>query len=347
MTQYLPPGPVLAVSYVVWYAASAVVSKMAVISGAVTFNTGLSVLLTELCKFCISLALLAVTAKSARIAETMQSISLRSLWRDAVPAFLYCMSNNIIYFVYSKLFISDVVVLSTIRLAIMAGLTYYFFGRGLKAQQFFALLIFIAAVYLVTNGSNESSPGAPPSGVGPPQVALSEGSVKRGRRRLLTFLGDKEAATNENNSGSNDDKFVALLFTLAVCLNNSFASIWSEMLLKERDNPHLAGARMYAFGIIFNACVSLVFHQYRAPTGASPFFGWTLWVGLDVVMNAGDGLLCAFLLKTFDQFVKIICTQTAAVATFGVEMVLLGRKLESTFMVALSMVIVGHLVYNM
>lgn len=402
---------VFASFYVIWHTCSAFVCKMTVQSGKISFNTAFVNVHEEALKFLASLAMLSNetgASLAATFAEYVNTLVRPTSWRYAVPAALYCFSNNAIYVIFSRIFVSDFFIVSSVRVGLAGILSWHFFRRTLSPRQVAALVILIAAVSVVLEeSSRETTTIRQTESVYAPRLVHSSsrevGGVtsedlprgrnllgyrrkRRQRERLVgkTLTGptrgfhhnqhyedgkvgsgsavkvtvpsglsnvesgveDGDALPSPDYVGGLSDYAVGILVTLALCLCNSLANVWSEMLLKEEQSMYSTNLLLYTYGVVFNILVAAVL-QYGGASGGhtTPYGGWNVWVFGILFIKALDGFLVAYILKHFDQFVKILCNQSAAILTVVLEVIVFSRGVSRNFVASVITACAANFLY--
>ena len=366
------PGSVFAIAYVLWNTASTFVSKLTVKTGEVRFNTGVFNTCEESTKFLVSFVLLSREQGGRTFGETFaqykSEITKPNAWRYAVPAALYCFSNNAIFVIFAKLYASEFFVISGLRVGILGVLSWYFFSRTISKKQSAALLTLLAAVTIVLNEMGEKSgadcdTGAPKGGARSLLRERSTGYAARRARRDKFRSGAGEGFSTPDpwralpdtaeekpyelygststttlaepwSAAEISDQLLGVVATILLCFSNSFANVWSEMLLKEEKSIYLTNILQYTFTISFNLIVATIMHVKYAPS-SNIFYGWGFVHALNVLMNTGDGFLVAFVLKKLDQFVKVVCNQTTSILTVMLEILYFNRHVTKNFIAAL------------
>lgn len=152
----------------------------------------------------------------------------------------------------------------------------------------------------------------------------------------VVVLGEKKAAEEQPTVGQN--LFVGLVAVTISCFSSAFAGVYFEKVLKrpgtEPDPPSLWMRNVQlAFFSVLIAIGQFCYQQYQVEGDSSkPFMhGFTTWVWLLVLVQAGGGLLVAAIIKYADNVLKGLATGVAVVVSTICSMIVFHTPLTLQF----------------
>ncbi|CAH2275847.1 probable UDP-sugar transporter SLC35A4 [Pelobates cultripes] len=191
------------------------------VNGAIPFSSSAVVLLIELSKLIVSSLLLLIwDQKSLGI-----SVSWHLAAPYALPAFLYCVNNNLVVHIQHFMDPSSFQVLSNLKIVSTAFLYSYFLHQKLSIKKWFALFLLTTAGVFYSYG-----------GIHDLEKVSSQSLL------YITLQG--------------------LLLMLLYCLISGLSAVYTEMTLKKQDIPlNMQNIFLYSFGIAMN----LIAHITSSP----------------------------------------------------------------------------------
>jgi len=137
----------------------------------------------------------------------------------------------------------------------------------------------------------------------------------------IVVLGEKKAAEAETNT--NQNLFVGLVAVTISCFSSALAGVYFEKVIKKpgaEPNPPSVWMRnvQLAFFSVIIAVGQFSYQQKSVSQEESnkPFmYGFTTWVWILVMLQAGGGLLVAAIIKYADNVLKGLATGVAVVVS--------------------------------
>ncbi|XP_003730167.1 probable UDP-sugar transporter protein SLC35A4 [Strongylocentrotus purpuratus] len=270
-------------------------------TGVIPFNSAAVVLLTELTKLMLSLALLIpelLAQRRAGIRESDRMLPVRDSWVFALPALFYAVNNNLVVCIQHYMDPASFEVLSKIKIAITAILYRVVLKNQLSTKQWLA----IAVLFI---GSMCNSFGA---------IASRQSLRASPSEVYITLSG--------------------LLMLLAYCTISGMAGIYTEYILKKQKQVSLSqqNAYIYMYGIAFN------FIGYIMTTSSDQnvgfFHGFNQWTLVVILTQAVNGLIQAFLMKHGNSIIRLFIIATAMLVATVLSVLVFSLQLNSFFYTA-------------
>jgi len=278
------------------------------------------VLFTEVLKTCVSFALL--VAETGGPAEALGVVaghfrrSPSEALKICVPALLYTLQNNLMFFSLGKLSAAVQQVTYQLKILTTALLSVLILGRVLTATKWCALLLLLGGIALVQWPRAASSAGA-------------------------------EAGGGGGGGAGWGDEALGFAAVLAACFTSGLASVYLEKLLKQTDaSIWLRNVQLGAFGSLMAAVVAFAGDGQQIPSGGL-MQGYSARVLCVVATNALGGLLCAAVLKYADNILRCFSTALSIVLTCAVSFaVLQEQSLDVPFVAGALMAIAATFLYS-
>lgn len=244
--------------------------------------------------------------------------------RILIPALLYLLQNTLLYVALSNLSAPLFQVTYQGKLLTTALVSVILLNRRYKVRQWICLATLGGGVAIVVLGASS------------------------------TKGEDESSSVNEQNM------FVGLVSVTVACLSSAFAGVYFEKVLKKEtvstaqdSNPNPAPS-LWMRNIqlaFFSVCTTLLQislspwlkTDYDATPNRNLFQGFTFWVWILVLLQAGGGLLVAAVIKYADNVLKGLATGVSVVLSTFCSMILFGTRLHGQF--ALGAVIILISVY--
>lgn len=212
---------VMLVLSVIIYGSHAPLVVLCKVNGEIPFSSSAVVLLIEFSKLLVSSLLLLIC--------NQKSSGIRVSWRLAapytLPAFLYCVNNNLVIHMQHFMDPSSFQVLSNLKIVSTAFLYSYFLRQKLSIKKWLALFLLMAAGVFYSYG-----------GIQDLEKVSSQSLL------YITLPG--------------------LLLMLLYCLISGLSAVYTEMTLKTQDIPlNLQNIFLYLFGVAMN----LITHVSSSP----------------------------------------------------------------------------------
>ena len=251
-------------------------------------------------------------------------------WKMAIPAMLFTLQNNLQYIAISNLDAATFQVTSQLKILTTAVFSVVLLGRTLSGRKWFSLLLLtmgVAIVHLPMGGSYSSVLSI---------KDLRDGTAFHEARNIwdLKALGNvaagrltKRSATYEGideDRGLFDPEMHASigLSTLAVaCIASSLGSVYFEKILKEPKNDHPWSIWVRNVQLSFYSLWPALFMGVLLKDGSEVseigfFAGYNGVVWATILLQAGTGVLIAFVIKHADNIAKNFATSIAVMISF-------------------------------
>mmetsp|Transcript_33340 Transcript_33340/g.91984 ORF Transcript_33340/g.91984 Transcript_33340/m.91984 type:complete len:456 (-) Transcript_33340:64-1431(-) len=229
------------------------------------------VFFTEVVKTFASLVLVAISSggvtEGARSVREHLTHKPPEVLKAAVPALIYTVQNNLMFYSLEKLSAPVQQVLYQMKILTTAGLGVVMLGKSLGPTQWSSLFMLTMAVAMVQ---------------WPRSLASSNSAFDTGNTPLAAF-------------GS--DELKGFLAVLLACFTSGFAAVYIQKMMQQTTvSIWMRNVQFGLFGAIMGFVVA--FCQNGAQIMEAGFTqGYSLRVVLVVFMNAFGGLLCAAMLK--------------------------------------------------
>lgn len=244
------------------------------------------VLFTELTKLLASFALVAREQGSIRSAfNTVYEHITKSyidLAKVCVPAFLYTVQNNLMFFSLGKLSMAVQQVTYQLKILTTAILSVVILGKVLTPIKWLSLLLLLGGVSI----------------------------LQWPRGHTGTFAG----ATQEDFS-FRSDAMLGFFAVLAACFTSGLASVWLEKLLKQSHvSIWVRNVQLALIGSVMSLFIAV------STDGAVIFengftHGYSSRVLCVIFNNALGGLMCAAVLKYADNILRCFSTALSIILT--------------------------------
>ena len=286
-------------------------------SGGQLYLGSVAVLLTEVMKFPVCLALIARDEGS--IGKMASSVKEQVVvkWKDTlsmgVPALCYCLQNALFFVALSRLSATNYQLWSQSKTLFTALFFVSYLGRVLRKQQWLALGLLTAGVGLVQY-----------------QEALAKG-----------------AAVASAASAGSTGVLVGIAAVLASSLLSGFANVYFEKVVKTKTDVSI-WMRNVQLGIFsLPQAAALVAADAALISKVGPFVGFDLLAWTVVTLKALGGLLVAAVVKYADNVLKTYATAIAILLTAVISCVLTKTYPSIIFVQGMSMVIASIFLYNL
>ncbi|XP_004531204.1 UDP-galactose transporter senju [Ceratitis capitata] len=261
-----------------------------------SYNTITVVLLTEILKLIVSASLY---CREQNLISLLRDVRKDSnvMMLYFVPAFLYCLYNNLAFVNLSTFDPTTYYLLLQLRVVITGILFQIIFKKYLTRRQWISLLLLtfgcmlkqinINSLYGDTNDDSEA--------VAVQQVTLNK-----------TDTENTSKVSGKNMTGF--DLSLSALLILAQTIFSCLAGVYNEYLLKDKGadvNIFVQNVFMYIDSIVCNVLILLVNGQLvGAFTAESLRAIWRFNVIIIIVNNAAIGIVTSFFLKYMNSIVK-------------------------------------------
>lgn len=237
-----------------------------------------------------------------------------------IPSLLFLMQNSILYVAVSNLSVPLFQVTYQMKLVTTAIMSMFLLQRRYSAKQMTCLTTLSVGVAIV--------------------------------------LVDGNRRPEKQNRNSNESIAIGLLAVMAASVSSAVAGIVLEKLLKGRafeakKNQNLSGTlpltslwmrNMHM--AFFSICIALLHRCICASNRKSFMHGFSPWVHLLVVLQAGGGLLVAAVMKYADNVLKGLATGVSVVLSAVVSSAFFGTPITRHFLVGSCIVLLSVYLFS-
>lgn len=226
----------------------------------------------------------------------------------AVPATIYFVNNNLVFFILSRLDATTFQLLSQLKVVFTGLLFRLFLGRKLAVYQYLAIL------------------------------QLTCGTV----------TSQLPAFDHGRSSGARTATLSGVALSVVSCVLSAFGGIYAEKLLKNkpRESIHLQNMQLYSWGIAINF-VGVFVHSGTTVFKLGFFSGFNGWAWAVVLNNALNGLAISAILKYADNIARVYAHACAMLVTMIISVPLFGEEPNPHMVIAIVMVAISALQYNL
>ncbi|XP_047002356.1 UDP-galactose transporter senju [Schistocerca americana] len=284
-----------------------------------SYNTVTVVLLTEVVKLVVSVSIYCKdNAVSSLLHETKLHIRVMLLY--FVPAFLYCLYNNLAFINLSAFDPTTYYLLLQFRVVVTGIAFQVLFKKKLSGKQWLSLV-------LLTVG-----------------CMMKETDMSSDKKNSFT-----STSTPTASQAGFHFSFNALLIVIqTVC--SSFAGVYNEYLLKADGadvNVFVQNVFMYVDSIICNGGILLVQGQlYSAFTWEALSSVFTFKVMIIMFNNAAIGIITSFFLKNLNSILKTFASALELMFTAVLCWLIFGIPIYVNTVIAISIVSYAVILYS-
>eukprot|EP00908_Phaeocystis_cordata_P001766 Transcript_119.p1 GENE.Transcript_119~~Transcript_119.p1 ORF type:complete len:392 (-),score=127.95 Transcript_119:100-1176(-) len=278
------------------------------------YLTTMLVCLGECIKTSVSIVLTLVGygRSTGRVLHQHFYVEARSLWRMAVPALLYTVSNNLALVAMSNLSAVAYQVANQLKIPATALMSRLLLQRRISRLQWGAILLLVLGVVLVQlRPGSERPPGA--------------------ARETRPVLG--------------------LVAVVANALAGAFAGVWFERMVKARrpdgSAPPLwvSNLQLCLFSLPL-AAATVLLDDLPAVRAGGALRGFDGMACLVLLLHAAGGIIVALTVKYSDNVAKTFATSIAILVSCVGTYVLFGSELSPQFFLGLVLVLIATLAYS-
>ena len=252
-----------------------------------------------------------------------------------IPALLYLVQNTLLYVALSNLTAPIFQVTYQAKLVTTAIVSVFLLRRSYSVQQWVCLVLLSLGVAIVVLGEQSKSTSASSSSSG------SSNSHSASRQ----LLEDTASVTAPAQS-----LLVGLSAVTVACFSSALAGVYFEMVLKvpnANDATKHPPASLWMRNIqlsFFSIVIALAQGMMKGTSSSSPatqsyLHGFTAWVWILVLLQAGGGLLVAAVIKYADNVLKGLATGVSVVFATVLSMILFGTPLSNQFIFGATMIL--------
>jgi UDP-sugar transporter A1/2/3 len=319
--------------------------KLTMPDGAPPYLVTVVVLVTECTKLAICLVVVyLVQGKTFDWTSLLRANGLKV----AVPALLYVVQNNLLFFAISRLEPAVFQVTYQLKIATTAVFSVTMLGRQLSRNQILGICILLPGVMMVQL-SRISSGGAPSAAALAPAAAAAAAADTVGSSSALApgaAAASGSAATQlmAASGAGFFDKMLGLISVLCSCVSSGFAGVYFEKVLKAAKSLSLWERNIqlacYSIAIAF---ISVIAKDGSALAERGPFSGFSLATLFIILLQAAGGLLIAVVVKYADNIAKAFATSVSVIISCTLSIMFFGFNPPMLFFVGA--MLVGYAVY--
>ncbi|GBE82187.1 UDP-galactose transporter [Sparassis crispa] len=296
-----------------------------------TYSAGAAVLVTELLKGFISLAIAFSRIESCssnvpgtsswnprvflyRFRRLGKEVFRSDCWKLSVPAILYVIQNNLQFVAVSNLEAATFQVSYQMKILTTAAFSVLLLRKKLNPTKWLALFFLAIGVGIVQIQSGTSSSSV--------------------------------VAAHDMN------QFKGFMAVVAACFTSGLAGVYFEMVLKNSQaDLWVRNVQLSLFSLL-PALLPIVFSQTASATPGSGVFSMRLfenfgvWAWATVLVQVLGGLLTALVIKYADNILKGFATSLSIVISFLASVALFNFQMTITFILGSTVVLVATWMYN-
>lgn len=279
------------------------------------YLNGTAVLLAEGLKMAICLSVLAWQHGSRLGEHLVQEIAGKpqDLFLVSVPALLYLLQNNLLFFAMEHLEAVIYQVTYQLKILTTAICMVLLLGKRLTSQQWLSLFLLAFGVALAQGGS--------------------EGEVS-----------SKSSAASEAKQAH--AQLVGFFALIVACFTSGFAGVYTEKLLKQSSvSLWLRNVQLGLWSLVVGA-VALYCGEGTEIREHGFFHGYTGVVWCVVVLQAASGILVALVIKLADNIIKSFSAAMSLLISTLVSVPVFGFQPNRFFAVGACMVLLSAHLYS-
>lgn len=239
----------------------------------------------------------------------------REVGKLAVPAVLYLVQNNLLYFALSHLRATPYKVVYNLKILTSAFFSVFLLGSRLGRRKWLSLVVLFVGVSIVSADRRGPEEGAPPPGA----------------------------------DGASGIGYQSMGFAAVGCaaVTSGFSGVYQQRILQSgKTNMWVRNAQMGVTSVAIGAVSALL--KDRAAIARGGFFqGYSNLVWLVITLQAVGGLNVAFILKYADNILKGFAAAFSTVAACVLEMILFSFRPSPLFLVGGILINGAAYAYNM
>ncbi|ULU09086.1 hypothetical protein L3Y34_019934 [Caenorhabditis briggsae] len=227
----------------------------------------------------------------------------------AVPAIMYVIQNNLLFFALKKLDAATYQVTYQLKILTTAFFSVTMLGKSLHRYNWLALLLLTGGVALVQY----------PSGDSPSQTAHHDAS----------------------------DNIMGLAAVLAACFSSGFAGVYFEKILKTSKVSLWIRNIQLAFFSVFGALFVCWLYDWEAISNDGFLRGYNGIIWIVVLLQAYGGLVIALVVKYADNILKGFAVSLSIILSSFTSWLVLGDlTITTTFAIGATIVIFATFLYG-
>jgi solute carrier family 35 (UDP-sugar transporter), member A1/2/3 len=318
--------------------------KVSLGDGSAPYIVTVAVLLAELLKLIICLIVIYLYIK--------KPFNWGSVWsveglKMAVPALLYVVQNNMLFFAVSRLEPAVFQITYQLKIATTAFFSVVMLKRSLSRAQYVGLGCLLPGVCLVqlSRLSNANHHSLSVVNVAPSDINF-ENNVENNihlsamdQSNEMVAEPSPLALVGENNSVSLFGQILGFLAVLISCVTSGFAGVYFEKVLKSAKDLTLWERNVQlAVYSIFIALASVITKDFKRVMHDGPFSGMSLSSWIVIILQAAGGLVIAVVVKHTDNIAKAFATSVSVIISCLLCILFFDFHPQMTFFVGAALV---------
>jgi UDP-sugar transporter A1/2/3 len=227
--------------------------------------------------------------------------------KTGVPAILYTVQTTLVYLAISNLDAAVFQVTFQIKILTTAIFTVLLLNRSLRGVQWASLFILITGISIIQIQSVKSS-----------------------------------SSTDDKNK----NPLFGLICVIMACVLSGLAGVYFEKILKNsKVSIWVRNIQLGLFGSSF-ALVTVYLSDFEAVKAKGFFFGYNTLVWINILVQAGGGLLVAIVIKYADNILKGFATSIAIIISCLASAYLFGTVIDLVFTIGTFLVVLSVVLYS-
>ncbi len=202
-----------------------------------------------------------------------------------LPAVLYFIQNNLLYFAVSRLDTAVFQVTYQLKILTTAIFSIFLLKRSLNKKQWLALFVLIPGVALVQLSAQHDN-------------------------SVSSSLGN-HALDNASNKINLLRHFNGLFAVIAACITSGFAGVYFEKVLKGKGGSMWSRNLQLSSASVIIGIVSIFTSHYQEVSTHGAFIGFGVSTWITIMLQALGGLVVAAVVKYADNIVKAFATSVS------------------------------------
>jgi solute carrier family 35 (UDP-sugar transporter), member A1/2/3 len=213
----------------------------------------------------------------------------------SLPAFLYFLQNNLLYFAVSRLDTAVFQVTYQLKILTTAFFSVIMLKKRLCKLQWFALFLLVPGIALVQISSTVTT--LPHQKVPLETGVVGETGIERSAASGIAIV------TNSKLRGMS-----GFLAVIAACITSGFAGVYFELVLKNKRGSMWSRNLQLSCTSFIIGSLSVLFTKYQTVTTKGLFHGFSPSAVTTVCLQALGGLVVAAVVKYADNIIKAFAT---------------------------------------
>ncbi|KAL2912979.1 hypothetical protein HK105_207545 [Polyrhizophydium stewartii] len=316
------------------------------------FLTSTAVVMSEVLKLAISLAV------HIRDEGRTRRVTLRSLLDDffgrdsdwakmTVPAILYFIQNNLQYVAVHLLDAATFQVTYQMKIITTALFSVWLLAKPLSLLKWISLGILTFGIAVVQISGKKSPAPAPAA---PASAASGEAAANL----LATAATASPPADDSDPSGMG--RFLGLVAVTIACILSGLAGVWQvlarspvlfEKVLKgTKASLFLRNVQLSFFSVVSGLIFGVYLMDGAAVTENGFFYGYTIWAWAAILCQAIGGLIVAVVVKYADNILKGFATSIAIILSSVASVFIFDFVITTPFVIGAGLVLYATHLYS-